>query len=62
MDLTAITRKDIMDAANFSDYINGIIDAARAAYLSGDTHAKMTGQMSEFIDGREDKTRRWTRI
>lgn len=62
MDLTAITRKDIIDAAKFSDYINGIIDAARAAYFSGDTHAKWPDEMPDFIDGREDKTGSWMLI
>ena len=43
-------------------YGKSIMDAARAAYHSGDTHAKWPDEMPEFIDGREDKTGPWMRI
>ncbi len=33
-----------VDVAKYSGYINSIIDAERAAYFSGDTHAKMAGR------------------
>lgn len=43
-------------------YGKQVMDAARAAYLSGDTKAKYPEDNPDHIDGREDKTRPWMRI
>lgn len=50
-----------VDTAKFP-IINSIIETARAAYFSGDTHAKFPDEMPEVIDGREDKSKPWMRI
>lgn len=61
-------RKDPREVRKYLKLFSGALygksvrEAAKEAYLSGKTHAAHMTEFPAFIDGREDKSKPWTRI